>query len=55
MAMGSFARASSVIGAQSETLQREIRAAVGEAAARYTSPDGLAIPVAFLVASGTRA
>lgn len=55
IAMGSFARAAPVILAQSETLQREIKAAVGEAAARYATADGLAIPVAFLVASGTRA
>ena len=52
MAMGSFARASSVIGAQSEQTQGEIRAAVGEAASRYKSANGLAVPVAFLVASG---
>ncbi len=42
MAMGSFARASAVIGAQSEKVQREIRAAVSEAASRYKSADGLA-------------
>jgi len=55
MAMGSFARASSLIGAQSEAVQRDIRAAVGAAASRYATADGLAIPVAFLIASGMRA
>jgi SAM-dependent methyltransferase len=55
MAMGSFARAASVIAAQSEAVQRQIKAAVSEAASRYATADGLAIPVAFLVASGTRA
>lgn len=54
MAMGSFARASSVIAAQSEAVRREIRTAVSEAASRYATSNGLAIPVAFLVASGTR-
>jgi ubiquinone/menaquinone biosynthesis C-methylase UbiE len=54
-AMGSFARASSVIAAQSDDRQREIRAAVTQAAAPYATSDGLAIPVAFLVASGVRA
>ena len=37
MAMGSFARASSVIGTQSEQTQREIREAVSAAASRYKS------------------
>lgn len=55
MAMGSFARASAVIGAQSEAVQREIKVAVAQAAARYKTTDGLAIPVAFLIASGVRA
>ncbi|MET0668545.1 MAG: methyltransferase domain-containing protein [Xanthobacteraceae bacterium] len=54
MAMGSFARASSVIGTQSEQTQREIREAVSAAASRYKSGSGLAVPVAFLVAAGTR-
>lgn len=54
MAMGSFARASSVIAAQNDDVQRAIRAAVTQEAARYAVADGLTIPVAFLVASGTR-
>jgi SAM-dependent methyltransferase len=52
LAMGSFARASSLIRAQSEDMQRAIRAAVGEAARRYAQADGLHIPIAFLVVSG---
>lgn len=55
LAMGSFARASSLIRAQSEDVQQSIRAAVGEAAQRYAVADGLEIPVAFLVAAGTKA
>jgi hypothetical protein len=43
-----------VISAQSEAVQREIKAAVAQGAAPYRTSDGLAIPVAFLVASGTR-
>ena len=54
LAMGSFARASPMIRAQTESVQREIRAAVTESARQYASPDGLEIPVAFLVASGQR-
>jgi SAM-dependent methyltransferase len=54
MAMGSFARASSVIGAQSDEMQRQIKAAVSDAASPYKSANGLAIPVAFLIASGVR-
>lgn len=54
MAMGSFARASSLIAAQTEADQRGIRAAVGTAASRHATADGLAIPVAFLIACGTR-
>lgn len=54
LAMGSFARASATIRAQSEPVQRQIRAAVTEAAHQYTAPGGLEIPVAFLVAAGVR-
>jgi SAM-dependent methyltransferase len=54
LAMGSFARASSLIRAQSEDMQRTMRAAVAESARRYAQADGLQIPIAFLVASGTR-
>jgi len=54
LAMGSFARASSLIRAQTVAMQRRIRVAVAEAAQAYTGPDGLAIPVAFLVAAATK-
>jgi SAM-dependent methyltransferase len=54
MAMGSFARASAMIRAQTEGVQRQIRAAVSEAAQQYASPNGLEIPVAFLIAAGAR-
>jgi SAM-dependent methyltransferase len=54
MAMGSYARASAMIRAQSEAVQREIKAAVTEAARQYASPGGLDIPVAFLIAAGTK-
>ena len=52
LAMGSFARASSLIRAQSEDMQRTIRTAVAETAQRYAQADGLHIPIAFLVVSG---
>jgi hypothetical protein len=52
--MGSFARASSLIRAQSEDMQRTIRAAVAEVARRYEQADGLHIPIAFLVVSARR-
>jgi SAM-dependent methyltransferase len=54
LAMGSFARASSLIRAQSEDTQRRIRAAVTEAARQYARGEGLHVPVAFLVASGRK-
>jgi len=54
LAMGSFARASSLIRAQSEDTQRSIRAAVGEATQQYVQDGGLHIPVAFLVAVGVK-
>jgi ubiquinone/menaquinone biosynthesis C-methylase UbiE len=54
LAMGSFARASSLIHAQSEDMQRTIRTAVAEAARRYAQADGLHIPIAFLVVSGKK-
>jgi SAM-dependent methyltransferase len=55
LAMGSFARASSLIRAQTEATRLTIRAAVSEAAQMYAGPNGLEIPVAVLVASGTKA
>jgi SAM-dependent methyltransferase len=54
LAMGSFARVSSVILAQDAELQARIRAGVAERAAQYASANGLAIPVAFRIVSGTR-
>lgn len=54
LAMGSFARASSLIRAQSEEMQRTIRMAVSEAARSYTQADGLHIPIGFIVVSGQR-
>jgi len=54
LAMGSFARSSSMIRAQTDDMQQRIRAAVGEVVQQYAQADGLHIPIAFLVASGTR-
>jgi hypothetical protein len=54
LAMGSFARASSLIRTQSQEMQQTIRRAVAEAARPYRQGDGLHIPIAFLVASGKK-
>lgn len=54
LAMRSFARVSSVIRAQSADVRQRIRAGVEERAMSYASADGLDIPIAFLIASGTR-
>lgn len=54
LAMGSFARASAMIRAQTDEKQRAIRAAVADAARSYAVPGGLEIPVAFLVVAGTK-
>ena len=54
LAMGSFARASSLIRAQSEEMQQRIRMAVSEAARPYAQADGLHIPIGFLVVSAKR-
>jgi SAM-dependent methyltransferase len=54
LAMGSFARASATIRAQTDDVRRRIRAAVTEAARAHASAAGLDIPVAFLVGSGAR-
>jgi ubiquinone/menaquinone biosynthesis C-methylase UbiE len=54
LAMGSFARASSLIRAQTDDMQRTIRQAVAELARQYATADGLHIPIAFLVASGRK-
>lgn len=55
LAMGSFARAASLIRAQTHEVQQRIRATVADAAAAHAAPDGLHIPIAFLVAAGTKA
>ncbi len=52
LALGSFARVSTVVRAQDTGVQQRIRAAVEERAERYASQDGLEIPIAFLVVSG---
>lgn len=54
LAMGSFARASSLIRAQSADMQQRIRAVVSEAAQEYAQSDGLHIPIAFLIAAGRK-
>ena len=54
LAMGSFARAAATIGAQSQAVQRQIRAAATQAAQQYATLGGLEIPVAFLVGAGAR-
>jgi len=54
LAMGSFARASSLICVQTSDMQHSIREAVGASAKEYARADGLHIPVAFLVASGRK-
>jgi len=54
LGMGSLARASSMIRAQTEAVQGQIRLAVADIARAYASDGGLDVPVAFLVASGAR-
>jgi hypothetical protein len=54
LAMGSFARASSLIRAQSEETQRRIHASITETAQQYARSDGLHIPIAFLIAAGKK-
>jgi SAM-dependent methyltransferase len=54
LAMGSFARAAATIGAQSDEVRQQIRAAVTQAAQQYATSAGLEIPVAFLVGTGER-
>jgi hypothetical protein len=52
--MGSFARVSGVILAQSADVQQQIRTAVAERAQQYASNAGLDTPVAMVIASGMR-
>jgi len=54
LAMGSFARSSSMIRAQTEETRQRIREMVGETVQQYAQADGLHMPIAFLVASGLR-
>jgi ubiquinone/menaquinone biosynthesis C-methylase UbiE len=54
LAMGSFARASSLIRVQTSDMQQAIRQAVAASAQEYARADGLHIPIAFLVASGRK-
>jgi ubiquinone/menaquinone biosynthesis C-methylase UbiE len=54
LALGSFARVSTVIRAQSADVQQRIRQTVERAARRYASADGLEIPIAFRVVAGMR-
>ena len=54
LAMGSFARASSLIRVQTSDMQKTIRQAVAASAQEYARADGLHIPISFLVASGRK-
>jgi SAM-dependent methyltransferase len=54
LALGSFARISTIIRAQSNDAQQHIRKAVEQKAQLYASPSGLEIPIAFRVVSGMR-
>lgn len=54
LALGSFARVSTILLAQDEAGQKSIRAAVEQEAAPYRIAGHLEIPIAFYVAHGTR-
>jgi SAM-dependent methyltransferase len=54
LALGSFVRVSTVIGAQTANVQQRIRAKVEQIAQQYASANGLQILVAFRVIAGTR-
>jgi ubiquinone/menaquinone biosynthesis C-methylase UbiE len=54
LALGSFARISTVIRAQNIDAQQGIRKAVEQKAHQYASLNGLEIPIAFRVVSGMR-
>ncbi len=54
LALGSFVRVSTVVGAQTANVQQRIRAKVERIAQQYASANGLQIPVAFRVIAGTR-
>jgi SAM-dependent methyltransferase len=54
LALGSFVRVSTVIGAQNADVQQRIRAKVEQIAQQYASANGLQIPIAFRVIAGIR-
>ena len=54
LALGSFVRVSTLIGAQNADVQQRIRAKVGQIAQQYESANGLQIPIAFRVIAGIR-
>jgi hypothetical protein len=54
LALGSFVRVSTVVGAQTADIQQRIRAKVEQIAQQYASANGFQIPVAFRVIAGTR-
>jgi ubiquinone/menaquinone biosynthesis C-methylase UbiE len=54
LALGSFARISTIIRAQNNDAQQHIRKAVEQKAQLYASPSGLEIPIAFRVVSVMR-
>lgn len=54
LALGSFVRVSTVIGAQSADVQQKIRSKVEQIAQQYASATGLQIPIAFRVIVGVR-
>ena len=54
LALGSFVRVSTVVGAQTLDVQQRIRAKVEQIARQYASASGLQIPVAFRVIAGAR-
>jgi SAM-dependent methyltransferase len=54
LGMGSLARVSSMIRAQTEAIQEQIRLEVADMTRTYASDAQLDLPVAFLVASGVR-
>ena len=54
LAMGSFARVSTIIRAQTDDVQQQIRTEVELATKLYATPHGLEVPVAFRVISGQK-
>jgi SAM-dependent methyltransferase len=54
LALGSFVRVSTVIGAQDADVQQRIRQKVEQMAQQYASANGLQIPIAFRVITGVR-